>query len=552
MIGVFVEPSERDSAREFFELLKTSWEFYRTGNRYDVLICTSWRESLVSADVTLIFSGKRTHFDAAYKTEMHFREGGASLSYGSHRIPVYSAVATFPGSTTDLVHESLAKEPVIYARRVDSRTSVRVGYNLFEEILYLLTVGQPAENAGMATLELHIALLRDLITRSGIPLVEIPPIPHCYNLIACLTHDVDHPVLRNHWFDMTMFGFAYRSTIGSVVELFRGRKTLRNLIRNFASVVLLPFVYLRIVRDLWAGFDRYLEIEAGLGATYFVIPEKDNPGRCIDGPAPKLRASRYEPEELRMQLARITAAHSEVGLHGLDAWRDRDSGVRERKRIADLTGTLEMGVRMHWLYFDSNSATILDAAGFSYDSSVGYNDTVGFRAGTTQVYKPIGSVNLMELPLHIMDTALFYPGYLNLTTKSAGETMAGIVKTVAAFGGVLTINWHDRSIAAERCWEQVYRDLIGTLKENGAWFPTGSEAVAWFNKRRSAVIESKHTGIDAINVCCRAETLDQLPSLRVRIHRPGIPTADEPLSISPSPGFTDAPLDGKAAQTFSI
>ena len=44
-----------------------------------------------------------------------------------------------------------------------------------------------------------------------------------------------------------------------------------------------------------------------------------------------------------------------------------------------------------------------------YDSTIGYNETVGYRAGTTQPYRPLAASRLLELPLHVMDTALFYP-----------------------------------------------------------------------------------------------------------------------------------------------
>ena len=76
---------------------------------------------------------------------------------------------------------------------------------------------------------------------------------------------------------------------------------------------------------------------------------------------------------------------------------------------------------MHWLFFDEHSPGVLDQAGFSYDSTVGFRETIGYRAGTMQVYKPLGVKNLLELPLHVMDTALFYPSYLNLGENEARE-----------------------------------------------------------------------------------------------------------------------------------
>ena len=39
MIGVIADPAEHDVVREFFELFKTPWEFYRGDGQYDVLLC---------------------------------------------------------------------------------------------------------------------------------------------------------------------------------------------------------------------------------------------------------------------------------------------------------------------------------------------------------------------------------------------------------------------------------------------------------------------------------------------------------------------------------
>ena len=54
---------------------------------------------------------------------------------------------------------------------------IRVGFDLFKEVRYLLTRGQPAEFASIPTLELHISFLRELILSQGLTLVEILPGP---------------------------------------------------------------------------------------------------------------------------------------------------------------------------------------------------------------------------------------------------------------------------------------------------------------------------------------------------------------------------------------
>ena len=157
--------------------------------------------------------------------------------------------------------------------------------------------------------------------------------------------------------------------------------------------------------------------------------------------------------------------------------------------ITNITGVPNIGVRMHWLYFDDHSPLALEKAGFSYDSTVGYNQTIGYRAGTAQVYKPLQAHHLLELPLHIMDTALLSGDYLNLTFEEADRRIGEIIDYAGSIGGAVTFNWHDRSIAPERLWGEFYAGLISELKRKGAWRSSAGTVVSWFQKRRSVVFE---------------------------------------------------------------
>jgi peptidoglycan/xylan/chitin deacetylase (PgdA/CDA1 family) len=264
----------------------------------------------------------------------------------------------------------------------------------------------------------------------------------------------------------------------------------------------------------------YADLERGLGATFFVIPFKGRPGRACQGKVSPRRAAAYEPSEIGDELRQLVAAGHEVGVHGLDAWCDRASGCAERQKIADVTGARELGVRMHWLWFDDQSPAALEQAGFSYDSTVGYNQTVGFRAGTTQAYRPLNATRLMELPLHVMDTALFYPSYLDLSPTVARGLVGSLLDHAERFGGALTVNWHDRSIAPERLWGGFYRWLIQELKERGAWFPTASQAVAWFRKRRSVVFESVTWEAGNLKLRMSGADAGDGPAFRLRVHPP--------------------------------
>ena len=550
MIGVAVDSSERQIACEFFELLKTPWEFCAPAARYETVVRSAGTASPDGARLTIVFGALDPGLDAGTPVREH--PGPVSVAFAGERYPVLGRAATFPASTVGIAREEASGEPLVAVRRSGEGLVVRVGYGLFAEIGRLLTAGQAPAAARTPTVELHIALFRELVTRSGLPLVEIPAVPGGHPFAVCLTHDIDHPVLRNHFMDATMLGYLYRATAGSLADVIKGRRSLGDMLRNWGSAALLPFVHLRLAPDSWARFDRYLEIEAGLGATYFFIPERGNPGLRRDGAAPALRASRYDPEELRPQMERILAAGSEVGLHGIDAWRDASAAGREREKIASVARTASMGVRMHWLYFDENAPRALDAAGFPYDSTVGYNETVGFRAGTTQAFRPLGVANLTELPLHVMDTALFYPSYLNLGFGEARALVRSLIARFEAFGGVLTINWHDRSLFAERRWGGFYRELVADLKGRGAWFPTAAQAVAWFRKRRSARFEGTRCDGRTVSVRCSVGADDALPALRLRVHRPVSSPSGSPFSDGPAAGFVETVLAGSSEFVFSL
>src|ERR1019366_7023670 len=381
-------------------------------------------------------------------------------------------------------------------------------------------------NAAIPTLELHIALLRDIILANGIPLVEIPPVPDGYSFIACLTHDIDHPSLRQHRWDHTMLGFLYRAVIGSVIDAIRGRKPVKHVWANWLAALNLPLVHLGLATDFWFQFDRYVEIEGGFPSSFFVIPFKHDPGKTRDGTAPGRRASAYGAPDIADCLYKLRAAGCEIGLHGLDAWIDASRGQEEFAQIKRVMGGQqqdEVGVRMHWLYFDRQSPVTLEQSGASYDSTVGYNETIGYRAGTTQVYKPLSTVRLLELPLHVMDTALFYPSYLHLSAEEARKQISGMIDNAVRFGGSITLNWHDRSLAPERLWGDTYANAIEECKAKGAWICTAAQAVSWFRRRRAASFESGRWKSNTLPARVPAAIRAKLPGLRLRFHQPRHP-----------------------------
>jgi hypothetical protein len=521
MIGVIAESAQQDIIREFFELFKTPWEFYCSNRRYDVVLCSGCGQLDDGAKLTIHYASTELHFNAKQKIQTACqRTRSCILSYRGKRLPIYGDSVTFHNDDSLLLTDLDSGECISFLDGSGEGVTVRVGYDLFSEVRSLLTIGQPAANADMPALELHIAFLRDLIIECGVPLVEIPPVPDGYRFIVCLTHDVDHPSIRQHKWDHTTLGFLSRAVFNSLRNVVRRRLGLRGLLTNWAAALMLPVVQIGLAKDFWRQFgDRYLELEGGVRSTFFVIPFKNRSGTSYQGPTPRFRAARYCAQDITDILQQLITAGCEVGLHGIDAWVDSSQGREEVEEIRRLTGASQIGVRMHWLYYHQQSPTALEKAGAAYDSTLGYNETVGYRAGTTQVFKPLCASWLLELPLHVMDTALFYSAYLGLSREQAKRITDRLADNAVEYGGCLTINWHDRSVAPERLWDGSYRELVKECRTRGAWFATASQVVSWFRERRSVVFETDSTVHEKVRARVTAVHVDHLPGLRLRIHK---------------------------------
>jgi hypothetical protein len=362
--------------------------------------------------------------------------------------------------------------------------------------------------------------MRRWIIAAGMPLWEIPPVPPGHQFLACLTHDVDFLGIRRHRLDRTIAGFLLRASAGSLHGFVRGRRSLRQLLRNWAALLSLPLVYAGVLPDFWLPFDRYINADGEFRSTFFVIPFRDRPGRGLDGQSDPRRSVKYAAQETKPWLSKLRSLDFEVGVHGIDAWSDLAAAEDERAEIAGLTGEAELGIRMHWLYFDASSFATLDQAGFAYDASVGYNDAVGFRAGTTQVFRPLLAERLLELPLHIQDSALFFAGRMNCAEQEALDLCEGILDWTQGLGGVSTLSWHERSLVPERQWDGAYRWLLAQLRQRGAYVGSAREMVSWFSARRSVDVQGADIEADRLRrLADRGPEAIGSPALVLRVYR---------------------------------
>lgn len=487
MIRVLTRPDETEAVEEFFQLFKVPWAFYQGEAECEVLLCTAEPPPGVRAGLTLLFNSRPVDTEPCPELTPQAGESGQVQLMGQ-AIPVYTALGRL-SEVGDILLRDADGTPVAGTQGAADARVVRVGIDLFREVAWILHRGQPVEWASVPTLDRYMDLLRRWMVHAGYPLVEIPPHPPGVASWCCLTHDVDFVGIRRHKLDHTMLGFLKRATLGSMMDVCRRRRSWAVLGRNLVATLGLPAVMLKLWPDFWNTFARFRKLEAGLSPTYFVLPFAGRPGRGVTLPHPERRAAPYGAADIADSLEHILQSGGEVALHGIDAWNEEGDAVAEGAEIGRVTGQAPVGVRMHWLCREPETTTRLERAGFQYDATAGYNETIGYRAGTRQVYQAPGATTLLMLPLHIQDVALFYPNALHLDDRAAWRACREIIQEAEA-GGVLVVLWHMRSLAPERCWDTLYGRLLKRLREGSFKFGTAAQITQWFRGRRALSFET--------------------------------------------------------------
>jgi hypothetical protein len=244
------------------------------------------------------------------------------------------------------------------------------------------------------------------------------------------SHDVDWPLTPER--GLRAVG---RRTLADIVK----RHDLRTAGRRIRSRFGGP--------NLFDTFDLLMDAaeRRGLQSAFYFI---------VDGPAPELDCG-YSLDDpwIRALLRRIDARGHELGLHG--SYRSFDDGERlaaERSRFA--TACADEGIaqspaggRQHFLRWEACASwKHWDDAGFEYDASVGFHDTLGFRCGTCTEFRTFDldarrPLRLRERPLVAMDVALL--DRERLTGEAALERLAELKRHCRRFDGDFTLLWHN-------------------------------------------------------------------------------------------------------------
>jgi hypothetical protein len=161
---------------------------------------------------------------------------------------------------------------------------------------------------------------------------------------------------------------------------------------------------------------------------------------------------------IRKLIAHIRDRGHLIGFHG--SFNSYKSAAMIKKEHAALARVAEKenvqqavwGGRQHYLRWSGPLTwRIWNETGFSYDSTLGFAERAGFRCGTCYEYRVFDLqrrtvLNLVEIPLLVMDITLWSPQYMGLSPDKAFDIVGKIIQMCRSFNGKFTLLWHNNQL----------------------------------------------------------------------------------------------------------
>ncbi len=281
--------------------------------------------------------------------------------------------------------------------------------------------------------------------------VAVPPKHPCNGTgqFVVNTHDVD-------FFPLTRGGTLFRAAKNSLLSLLVDKQPATACSQAVAALKMAvnghaPQMQIdHLARD---------ETERGASASYYFIVKQ---GHRRDG------NYRIDDSRVLRSLRILEGSGMEVGVHGSYSSLDHDCGLSREYESLRSQGFTARGGRQHWLRFNlPRLISEVQKSNAFYDASLGWSETIGFRAGACFAFPPYDFVSekpagFLELPLAIMDCSLL-GGKGKASAFAQAKTLFEESRTLA-WGG-FSVLWHPTSFGGVQLPRWV-GDLFWALMED--------------------------------------------------------------------------------------
>ncbi|MBC2694688.1 MAG: hypothetical protein HF982_05325 [Desulfobacteraceae bacterium] len=315
---------------------------------------------------------------------------------------------------------------------------------------------------------------------------------------VCLTHDVDAVSLYS-------LKQSLRSRLTQLLNAENAFQKVKNGVG--IGIDLANKVIHRNQKDPLHCYERWLEVEKKVGArsTFFFWPglstvtKRHHTDRAYE---------LYDPVVFDNQKCTVAEMIREINLSGWEiglhpswySYNDVDELKRQKESLEKALCNEVVSIRQHYLHYDIRiTPCVHTGAGFKYDSTLGFNDNVGFRFGTCYPWrlydlKREEDLPVIEIPLIVQDGAMLNPAKgLRLDEDTAFRYVIQMTEEVEKVGGVLTLLWHPNWIIIPHWWD-LYLRTLEYLQHKNAWFCSVKEVGDWWKHFILAFRQDKGLG----------------------------------------------------------
>lgn len=360
-------------------------------------------------------------------------------------------------------------------------SGITIGFDIFHEIGLMLSGILDHHSAlpeNFTYLYPYVDLLEKFFFESlkevhfskGLPVIHKAFWPEGRPFALCLTHDVDELKKTYQWITFPVKKILRMDGSGIVSQLY----SLLNALHGKEPFWTFPEI-IALEEQYQARSSFYF-----LHETAEVKFHKFNTWRHLG------RRYSYDAPNTAQLLRLLREGGWEIGLHGsFDSFTDLKKLREEKEKLEKVLGAQVTGIRQHNLNLKiPDTWSLHETLGLSYDTTLGFNDRVGFRWGTSFPFNPFlpeqfRSINILEIPLIIEDLPFF-------EESDPFSLFINIVDEIRYVNGLLTVLWHPPVFNNQEFpgWKDAYEQILAYAFQNRAWIAPAKDIAAWWKERR--------------------------------------------------------------------
>ncbi|WP_164995929.1 DUF7033 domain-containing protein [Clostridium niameyense] len=292
------------------------------------------------------------------------------------------------------------------------------------------------------------------------------------NFEVFLTHDVDSVNSRNRY----VFLHNLKSLLLNKENCFKEK----------SKELILDILYNRHLQ-----INKYMEIENKRHAKsefYFIAGEKHRLGK------------RYDLMDIKNEITNLKNSPNHIiGIHtNFFSYNNKEKIQNEINEIEDKAGVIVKSCRNHYLRCNNpETLNILSECRIISDSTIGYSDINGFRAGICNGYVPYDlnkneCIDIWETPLIVMDGIVMEK---SIPFNQKWQEIKNNIDYAIKYNGTVSVLFHQRVILSEE-YKKMYEKILDYVVEKKGKFVTSLD----FEERKNNDLRKINELVSSINI----------------------------------------------------